>query len=126
MLFDYWNEFCDSEVILLNYPALDFVELVQNELKISPSGCTTPSTYTLEFGFPSYPSSYSLNFIVTENVQWTISTSPIAQMIYIVSVSSGLTYEFEVFIEVGDSKKIFDCQDLIIGVVNGNDLSPYI
>ena len=52
-----WSFLCENEVKILN--AVDFVELSDNFLTIFPSGCTMPEmTYTLEFGYPSYP--YSL------------------------------------------------------------------
>ena len=63
-----------------------------NLISVFPSGCTTPDmNYVIEFGFPSYPTYYTKTFFISENSQWNLSTSPIVEMSYIISVSSGLT-----------------------------------
>ena len=47
-------------------------------------------------------------------------------MTYIISVSSGVTQNFDVYIKVGDSKVLFDCQELLIKVQSNNELSEFI
>ena len=47
-------------------------------------------------------------------------------LVYIISVSDGLSREIVVYIETGNSKVIYDCGETAIQIENENDVSQYI